>query len=310
MNRKILLTGSSGFIGKNLLQNLYCLIDYSVVCSSRNIDKIGRNEYFVPLIDAQTDWSPLLSDIDYVVHLAGRAHQQNISDSSDQLYAYRKVNTDGVINLARQAAESGIKRFIFISSIGVNGLGSRKPFRYDDAPSPQEPYAVSKYEAEVGLQKIAKETGMEIVIIRPPLVYAANAPGNFGKLTALAKNNLPLPLGAMDNKRSLVGIDNLVDLIITCIDHPKAANQTFLVSDDNDVSTSHLLRSMILSAGKTPFLLPVPIRILRFFAGLLGKASVIDRMSSNLQIDISHTKSTLGWKPPVSFEEGIRRCFK
>jgi nucleoside-diphosphate-sugar epimerase len=303
---KILLTGAAGFLGRHIYQKL--CIDNDVVGTVRSSVDSHANPHVEMLISPNTNWKPVLSEIKCVVHSAALAHVLNANGCS--LEQFRLINTLSTLNFAEQAASAGVERFIFISSIGVNGLGSGKPFRYDDAPNPQEPYAVSKYEAEVGLQKIAKETGMEVVIIRPPLVYGAKTPGNFGKFSALAKKNLPLPLGAVDNKRSLVGIDNLVDLITTCIDHPKAANQTFLVSDDNDVSTSYLLSSMILAAGKTPLLLPVPVSLLRFFAGFFGKASVIDRMSSNLQVDISHTKSTLGWKPPVSFEEGIRRCFK
>lgn len=310
MKNKILLTGSSGFIGKNLLQNLYRLLDYSVICSSRSMGEIGKSACFLADIDSKTEWSSILSDVNCVVHLAGLAHQVDVSDSLGSLNAYREVNTEGTINLARQAVENGVKRFIFISSIGVNGIATNKSFKSSDVPIPQEPYAISKHEAEIGLQQLAQKTGLELVIIRPPLVYGPSAPGNFGRLISLVKMNFPLPFGAINNQRSLVGIDNLVDLITICVNHPNAVNQTFLVSDDHDVSTSHLLRSMILSAGKTPSLLPVPVSILRFFAGLLGKSSVIDRMSSNLQVDISHTKSTLGWKPPVSFEEGIRRCFK
>lgn len=304
-----LLTGATGFIGSHLL-SLSTESEFKAVVRNSNCSNSVRDDVcYIGEISSLTNWSEAFNGVSVVVHLAGSAH--NTKEVTSEILRYgREVNVAGTLNLANQAAASGIKRFIFISSITVNGLMIKKPFVFNDAPNPQEHYAACKNEAEVGLQKISENTGMEVVIIRPPLVYGANAPGNFGKLTTLAKKNLPLPLGAVDNKRSLVGIDNLVDLIKTCIDHPKAANQTFLVSDDNDVSTSHLLRSMILSAGKTPLLLPVPVSILRFFAGLLGKASVIDRMSSNLQVDISHTKSTLGWKPPVSFEEGIRRCFK
>jgi nucleoside-diphosphate-sugar epimerase len=305
----ILLTGATGFIGSHLL-SLSTEFEFKAVVRNSNFSSsIGNDVFYLDSISSLTNWREAFHGVSVVVHCAARAHIMT-DLGIDTLECYRQTNTAGTLTLARQAAAAGVNRFIFISTIGVNGLITHKPFKFDDFPDPQEAYAVSKYEAEAGLQEIAKETGMEVVIIRPPLVYGANAPGTFGRFSALAKKNFPLPLGAIDNKRSLVSIDNLVDLITTCIDHPKAANQTFLVSDDNDVSTSHLLRLMILSAGKTPLLLPVSVNILRFFAGLLGKESVIDRMSSNLQVDISHTKSTLGWKPPVSFEEGIRRCFK
>lgn len=307
MNKKILLTGSSGFLGKNLQAYLVNNLELSVIRCVRN-NASDSDNVLINNINSVTEWSRALSNVDCVVHLAAIAHGKN--NSLDINSEFKEVNTLGSLRLAEQAAVAGVRRFVYISSIGVNGLSTERPFLYSDLASPQEPYAVSKSEAEDGLRKIAEETGMEVVIIRPPLVYGANAPGNFGKLSALAKKNLPLPLGAIKNKRSLVGIDNLVDLISTCIDHPKAANQTFLVSDDHDVSTSVLLKSMIIAAGKKSRLIPIPVGVLRFLAGLLGKESVIDRMSSSLQVDITYTKETLGWKPPVSFEEGIRRCFK
>lgn len=307
MNNKVLLTGSRGFLGRHLLAHLVNRLELTVTECVRN-NATGEDSVLIPDINSRTEWSGALDQVDCVLHLAAIAHGKNKSTNIGK--EFEEVNTFGSLRLAEQSALAGVRRFIYISSIGVNGLSTEDPFKYSDTPNPQEPYAVSKSEAEIGLRKIAEESGMEVVILRPPLVYGANAPGNFGKFSGLAKKNLLLPLGAINNKRSLVGIDNLVDLITTCIDHPKAANQTFLVSDDHDVSTSDLLKSMIVAAGKKPRLIPVPVSVLRFFTGLLGKASVIDRMSSNLQVDISHTNDTLGWQPPVSFEEGIRRCFK
>jgi len=236
--------------------------------------------------------------------MAAKAHVAGIP-----LAEFIQLNTDATINIAKAAAHSGVRRFIFLSSIGVNGICNTKPFSINDTPMPVEDYAVSKRNAEIGLKQIAADTGMEVVIIRPPLVYGANAPGNFGKLVKLAEKNLPLPLGAIHNKRSLVALDNLVDLMVTCIDHPKAANQTFLVSDDQDVSTTELLQMMTRAAGKKPLLLPVPVSWLKLAGKFIGKQAVIDRLCGNLQVDISHTKETLAWKPPVSVEEGIARCF-
>lgn len=307
MEKKILLTGSSGFVGQHILTNLTDDLELVINEIVRD-DALGENQFLIPNINSVTNWLDSLDQVDCVIHLAAIAHEKNKASNIDK--EFKEVNTFGSLNLAEQAASVGVKRFIFISSIGVNGLSTKKPFRHNDSPNPQEPYAISKYEAEIGLKEISDRTGMDIVIIRPPLVYGANAPGNFGKFAALAKKNFPLPLGAINNKRSLVGIDNLVDLIALCVNHPKAANQTFLVSDDYDVSTSYLLKSMIISADKTPFLLSVPVGFLRFVAGVVGKGAVIDRMASNLQVDISHTKDTLDWEPPVSFKEGIRRCFK
>ena len=290
----LLVVGASGFIGTSFCKNAKGL-SFSKLDSSIRINKsCNSNLSLLKKLQGKR----------VVLHLAGLAH---CSYSNLDL---KDVNYLGVLELATAAARCGVKRFIYLSSLNVHGLQSAGRFKVSDRVDPQELSAIYKQKAEVGLRKISEEMGMEVVIIRPPLVYGANAPGNFGKFSDLVKKNLPLPLGAINNKRSLVGIDNLVDLITTCIDHPKAANQTFLVSDNHDVSTSELLRSMIIAVGKKPRLIPVPVSVLRFFAGFLGKSSVIDRMSSSLQVDISHTKDTLGWQPPVSFEEGICRCFK
>lgn len=305
MIKKVCITGATGYIGSavcNLLEDQ----GYNVVRVSRN----ELNGYSsVGSIDAGTDWSAALNGADCVVHLAARAHILN-NKSLNPKDEFFKVNVEGTLNLARQTASAGVGRFVFISSIGVNGQGSGcQAFTEQDDPKPCEPYAVSKLEAEFGLLKIAKETGLDIVIIRPPLVYGKCAPGNFGDLLKLVNKNLPLPLGAIHNKRSFISIDNLVDFILISLEHPGAGGKTFLVSDDDDVSTTELLRSLIKANGKTPHLLPVNVSLLRFMAGLVWKTSVIDKLSCNLQIDISYAKNTLGWKPPLTFQEGIQRCF-
>jgi nucleoside-diphosphate-sugar epimerase len=303
----IAVTGYSGFVGQQLLA---ALSDHPCLLLGR---KAHQDYYpFVPFdlgSKSGFDITESLVGVDTLIHLAARAHVLSES-SKDPLSEFRAVNTEATLNLARQAAQAGVKRFIFLSSIGVNGISNTSPFSIDDSPAPVEDYAVSKFEAEVGLRKIAAETGMEVVIIRPPLVYGPNAPGNFGKLAKLASKNLPLPFGAIHNKRSLVSLDNLVDLIITCINHPNAANQTFLVSDDHDVSTTELLNAMTLASGKQSRLIPVPVSVLRLAGRLTGKLAVIDRLCGNLQVDISHTKEVLGWKPPVSFQDGIQKCFQ
>lgn len=304
---KILITGFRGFVGKALTSTI----------SNRDLVLLGREKssdlvfpFFQCDFNTDDDCSDALSGICTVVHIAALAHIMDMQ-ASDPLSVYRKVNTLGSLNLARKASAAGVKRFIFISSIKVNGEStlSDKPFRYDDMPSPEDPYGISKAEAEVGLKQIAADTGMEVVIIRPPLVYGSGVKANFAAMMKLAQKNLPLPLGAIHNKRSLVALDNLVDLIVTCIDHPKAANQTFLVSDDHYVSTTELLQMMTLTAGKKPRLIPVPVSWLKLAGKLIGKQAVIDRLCGNLQVDIQHTKDTLGWKPPISVEEGIKRCF-
>ena len=302
----ILLTGSTGFIGSHLSRKLE--LKYQILRHGRkNLQTICKKTYFRLDVTGCSNWKEYLKLVDVVIHLAASVH--NKSSNQD---LFNEVNVNGTLALAMQAADAGVKRFIFISSITVNGESTAPGFVFkpNDSHNPHTPYALSKSEAEQGLMKISKDTGMEVVIIRAPLVYGLKAPANFGQLIRLVHKNIPLPLGAIHNKRSLVGVDNLVDLITTCIDHPKAANQIFLVSDDHDISTSDLLKTMIVAAGNKPMLVPVSVGVLRFLARFLGKSSVIDRVSSNLQVNINHTKDTLGWKPLVSFEEGIRRCFK
>ena len=307
MNSRILLTGFSGFVGTRLISEL----------GSRELALLGRHQpsklafpFFRTELNTVSDYSEALSDVSVLIHCASRVHMMNES-VPNPLMSYREINTFGTLNLARQAAEAGVKRFIFISTIKVNGESTSEfnVFRHDDKVNPEDAYGISKTEAEIGLNQIATQTEMEVVIIRPPLVYGPGVKANFAAMMKLAKKNLPLPLGAIHNKRSLVALDNLVDLIVTCIDHPNAANQTFLVSDDQDVSTTELLQLMTRAAGKKPWLLPVPISWLRFVGKLTGKSAVIDRLCGNLQVDITHTKETLGWKPPITVEEGIRRCF-
>lgn len=302
----ICVTGSTGFIGKALIKRLVkvnaCLIA-AVRSDNHNLPAEVKTLVINDITNLPEAFA-YVSNLNTVIHVAAKAHAYGVS-----LDEFRKVNTDATLKLAKAAAVNGVKRFIFLSSIGVNGISNTKPFRVEDEPAPVEDYAISKFEAEIGLKQIALDTGMEIVIIRPPLVYGPDAPGNFGKLLELAQKNLPLPLGAINNHRSIVALDNLVDLIVTCIDHPRAANQTFLVSDDHDVSTTELLKLVTRAAGKTPWLIPVPMSWLKLVGKLAGKQAVIDRLCGNLQIDISHTKQTLSWMPLLTLEEGIQRCF-
>ncbi|MDX5407748.1 MAG: SDR family oxidoreductase [Chromatiaceae bacterium] len=307
MAAKVLLTGATGFVGRAVLLKLGSKVT-GTVGRSKPAHFSGR--HFQEEISAAADFQAALSGVSVVVHCAARVHMMN-DNSSDPLAAFREVNTFGTLNLARQAAASGVKRFIFLSSIKVNGESTLvdKPFKYDDVAKPEDAYGISKAEAEAGLRQIGAETGMEVVIIRPPLVYGPGVKANFAAMLKLAQKNLPLPLGGIHNKRSLVALDNLVDLIVTCIDHPNAANQTFLVSDDKDVSTTELLKLMTRAAGKKPWLIPVPMSWLKLAGKLTGKQAVIERLCGNLQVDITHTKQTLGWTPPVTVEEGIARCF-
>lgn len=310
-NTGVLLTGGSGFVGRALAARLLNT-GYRLATVSRSSKGVSESQHFqISQLDGGTDWTDILLTArpDVVIHTAARVHQMN-DQSDDPLQAFRQVNTQGTVKLARQAAASGVKRFIFISTIKVNGetTDNRAPFSHLDPHSPQDPYAISKSEAELQLQQLAQDSGMEVVIIRPPLVYGPGVKANFAAMLGLARKNLPLPLGAVHNSRSLVALDNLVDLITTCANHPKAANQVFLSSDDCDVSTAELLRMMTRAAGKRPLLLPVPVSWLRLIAKLAGKQAVVDRLCGNLQLDISHTKQVLGWQPVVTLEQGIARC--
>jgi nucleoside-diphosphate-sugar epimerase len=308
----ILLTGATGFLGKRLVGQINRQGAHALICAVRREESVEcGHEVLVHGLHADTDWSGALGgQPQVVIHAAARAHIMK-DEVPDPLAEYRKVNVEGTINFARQAAKAGVTRFIYISSIKVNGeqtpLG--KPFTADDMPASQDPYGVSKLEAENGLSEIASETGMDVVIIRPPLVYGPGVKGSFASMVKLVDKGLPLPLGAIHNKRSLVALDNLLDLIITCIDHPAAANQVFLAGDGQDVSTTELLRGVGRAMGKPARLIPVPAGMLMLGASLLGKKAVVQRLLGSLQVDISKARNLLGWEPPLSVEEGLRRCF-
>lgn len=306
---KTLLTGSTGFIGFALTQYLQQQ-NYSLTATVRCITKtLPATIQQVPIGDLlpNTTWTNVLNDVDTIIHLAARTHILK-EQSADPLDAFRKTNTLATINLAQQAAEAGVRRFIFISSIGVNGNQTfNTPFTAENNPSPKEPYAISKYEAEIGLREIASQTGMEIVIIRPPLVYGPNAPGNFARFIKAATSGLPLPLGNIHNQRSLVALDNLIDLITLCIDHPAAANQTFLVSDGEDLSTTDLLHRLGSALNKPARLLPVPQVMLTTALHLLGKEAIAQRLCGNLQVDISKTRDLLGWQPIIRVDEALQK---
>ena len=305
----ILLTGATGFLGSRLATVLSSKPDANLTAIvRRRIEIPAAHMLEVQGLDAGTNWTAALTEQQIVIHAAARAHIMK-DEVADPLAEYRKVNVEGTLNLARQAAVAGVKRFIFISSIGVNGNINTRPFTENDKTNPAEPYAQSKWEAEQGLWDIQRETGMEIVIIRPPLVYGPNAPGNFGSLMRWVEKGLPLPLGAIHNRRSLVALDNLVDLIITCIDHPGAVNQVFLAGDGQDLSTTELLRGVANAAGKPCRLLPVPAGMLQLGAIALGKKAVAQRLLGSLQVDISKARELLGWTPPLSVEQGLKRCF-
>jgi nucleoside-diphosphate-sugar epimerase len=307
----ILVTGANGFVGAALVSRLISERTEVRACVRREaVTKLdGIQTVLGCQLTDNANWHEILVDIDVVIHAAARVHVMK-DKSNDPLAEFRLTNVLGTLNLARQAASAGVKRFIFISSIKVNGevtkLGS--PFTADDIPAPYDPYGISKMEAEQGLREIAETTGMEVVIIRPPLVYGPGVKANFVTLMQAVQNRWPLPLGAIRNRRSLIGLDNLVDFIATCISHPLAANQTFLVSDGHDLSTTELVNSLARAAGVRSKLVPIPVWTLLALATVLSKKDVVQRLCGNLQVDISKAQNLLGWIPPISLEEGLSRA--
>jgi UDP-glucose 4-epimerase len=301
---RVLVTGANGFIGGHLcplLESSGCEVVRAVRTAQSGAVAVGN-------MDGAADWSAALRGVEAVVHLAARVHIIN-DTAADPLAAFRAVNVAGSLDLARQAVAAGIKRFVFISSIKVNGerTADGRSFTATDEPSPEDPYGISKYEAELGLRKIAEETGMELVVIRPPLVYGSGVGANFRRLIKLAASGIPLPLASIDNRRSLVCVENLCDLIFQCLKNPAAAGQTFLVSDDQDVSTPELLRMLAAASGKKIRLFPMSGKLLRLASRIAGLTAEVERLFGSLQVDISHTKETLGWKPPFSLQDGIKR---
>lgn len=303
----ILVTGANGFVGKALVISLR-RSGRQVMVATRRPGREHSDAFAVGNIDARTDWREVLAGCDCVVHLAARVHVMN-DHATDPLEAYRETNTRGTLNLARQAAECGVRRFVFLSSIKVNGelTGPGQPFTADDVPAPQDGYAVSKYEAEQGLLDLASRTSMDVVIIRPPLVYGPGVKANFRAMMNWLSRGIPLPFGALHNRRSLVGVDNLVALIGICLTHPAAANQVFLVSDGEDLSTTDLLLRTAAAMGLKARLLPLPASLLEWGARLLGKERLAQRLCGNLQVDIAKTRERLGWSPPVGVDEELRR---
>ncbi|MDR7306022.1 nucleoside-diphosphate-sugar epimerase [Rhodoferax saidenbachensis] len=252
-----------------------------------------------------------MNDIRGVVHLAARVHVMR-EDQSEPLTAFRAANVDGTMRLAHQAAAAGVRRFVFVSSVKVNGESTSPghAFTETDRPAPQDAYGQSKYEAEMALRQLAIDSGMEVTIVRPPLVYGPGVKANFATLMSAVQRGLPLPLGCIENQRSLIGLDNLVDFLLVCLHHPKAANQTFLISDAQDVSVAELIRSLARACGRPAYLLPVPVWILKSFATFSGRQDVVSRLVADLQVDISKARDVLGWTPPVSLNEGLCRAFQ
>jgi len=260
-------------------------------------------------INAETDWGLALKNVKWVVHTAARVHVAP-SASPESLASFRRTNVQGTLRLARQAAMGGVSRFVFLSTVKVHGEATAQgsPFHEDSQTTPHDAYAMSKVEAEHSLREIASETGMEVVIIRPPLVYGPGVKANFAALMGLVAKGIPLPFGALDNRRSMVALDNLVDMIITCLTHPAAADQSFLVSDGHDLSTTELVQRIARSMNRPTQLISVPAGILMACAAALGRKPAAERLCGNLQVDITKARERLGWSPPVSVDEGLRRA--
>lgn len=305
---KVLITGGTGFVGARLVGRLRSDGSHHPVASVRSAATgMVAGTFVSGEIGPATSWQNGLTGVDVVVHCAARVHVMN-DNAADPLDAFRHVNVEGTLNLARQAAAAGVRRFIFISSVKVNGEATQpgKPYTADDVPAPVDSYGISKREAEQGLLELGQDSSMEIVIIRPVLVYGPGVKANFLSMIRWLYKGIPLPLGATSNRRSLVALDNLVDLIVTCIDHPGAAGQIFLVSDGEDLSTTQLLQRMAKALGKQARLLSVPSWILVVSATVLGKRAIAQRLCGSLQVDISKTCSVLGWTPPLSVDDALR----
>jgi len=305
---KVLVTGYSGFVGKHLLNLLQG--QYSLHLLGRKPCDLGN--YFPAELNKTDDYSAALAGVDVVIHCAARVHVMK-EQEADPLAVFREVNASATLNLAKQAANAGVMRFVFLSTIKVNGeTTTDKPaFTAFDTPAAEDAYGLSKAEAEQQLLELGKNTGMEIVIIRPPLIYGEGVKANFASLMNLVTKGLPLPFRCLSqNKRSLVSVYNLVDLIKTCIEKPNAANQVFLVSDDCDLSTAEMVALMAKVQGKTNISLPIPLWLFNFIAKVTNKQNVVDRLVGSLQLDISHTKQTLNWTPPYSVEHGFKLAAK
>lgn len=294
---KCLITGATGFIGRELTK-----LEYDF----RSIVRLDENHrfkdyYVIPDLNESTDWSNCLYGINTIIHLAGLAH-----NNFHTALEYKTINTNGALRLASEAAKSGVRRFVFVSSIGVNGTSTvGPPFTPHSKENPHNLYAQSKYHAELGLKKISEDTGLEVVIVRPTLVYGANAPGNFGLLTNLVSKFPILPFGLVHNRRDFIAVQNLVDLLITCATHPAAAGHTFLASDCETVSTKHFTNAIAEGLGKKVIQVPIPVNLMRFVGKLTGKSTMIEQLCGDLEVDSSNIKEVLGWTPPLTMKQAM-----
>ena len=304
---KVLVTGASGFIGNALICRLANegIPSHAALRKMRSDFPPGVGVSIIPDISSSFNWVPLFEGVESIVHTAARVHIAH-DISNNPLADFRAVNTEGTKNLALQAAKAGVKRIVFMSTIGVNGNDSGETLYTDiDQPLPHNPYAISKYEAELSLKQISDETGLEVVIIRTPLVYGPKNPGNFLTLLQMVFKGIPLPLAAIQNRRSFIFVENLVDALITCLYHPLAAGKTYLVSDGEDVSTPELIRRTASALGVPTRLFSVPVPLMKLVGELTGKSSAINRLTGSLTVDSSKIQQELGWVPPFTMEEGL-----
>lgn len=306
--RRVLVTGSTGFVGTALTAYLDADGRFAVRCANRRESggaPPGAERILVGETPAAEDWRRAVAGVDAVVHLAARVHVMR-DDAADPLAEFRRVNVAATMDLAREAAAAGVKRLVFLSSVKVNGDCGL--YTENSVPAPEGAYGISKHEAEVSLRSWASYSGMEVVIIRPPLVYGPGVKANFRSLMRAVARGIPLPFGAIHNQRSLIAVQNLVDIIVTSIEHPGAANETFLVSDGEDLSTTELIRRLGTAMGRPARLVPVPAFILMASGALLGRANVARRLLGSLTVEISKARRMMGWTPPVSVDEGLRRA--
>lgn len=314
MSGAVLLTGGTGFLGRAVLHRLFAIDKRPLIVAARMLTPSFSSNVKVEHVNeigAETDWTACLHGVEVVIHCAARTHVMS-DEIADPLAEYRKVNVQGTLALARQAAKYGVRRFVFISSIKVNGERSlpNRPFRPDDPPVPEDAYGVSKYEAEQGIMTLAQETGMEVVIIRPPLVYGPGVKGNFATMLGWVRKGVPLPLGQVENQRSLVALENLADFVALCSDcarSPLAANEIFLISDVEDVSTTELLHKLALAYGVSSRLIPIPVTWIQAAARVLGKGAVVDRLFGSLVVDSSKARELLGWTPVISMDKQLQK---